>query len=173
MSGLSKDLVELKLPIKIGKKLVNQTPRRFAPAIMSKIKEEIERLLKSKFLRTARYVDRLANIVPVIKKNGSLRICIDFRDLNVATPKDEYAMPVAEMLVDSAVGFEYLNILDGYSRYNHIFITEEDVPKMKFRCPGALGTYEWVVMPFGQKNAGATYEREMNLTFHDFVEDFM
>ena len=133
MPGLSRDLVELKLPIKAGKKTVKQTPRRFAPAIMSKIKEEIERLLKSKFIRTARYVDWLANIVPVIKKNGKLRVCIDFRDLNAATPKDEYAMPVAEMLVDSAAGFEYLSMLDGYSGYNQIFIADEDVPKTAFR----------------------------------------
>ncbi|WJX39864.1 hypothetical protein P8452_27372 [Trifolium repens] len=136
MPGLSREMVELKLPIKAGKKPVKQLPRRFAPEIMSKIKEEIERLLKSKFIRTARYVEWLANIVPVIKKNGTLRVCIDFRDLNNATPKDEYAMPVAEMLVDSAAGFEFLSMLDGYSGYNQIFIAEEDVSKTAFRCPG-------------------------------------
>ena len=66
--------------------------------------------------------------MPVIKKNGTLRVCIDFRDLNQATPKDEYSMPVAEMLVDSAAGFEYLSMMDGYSGYNQILIVEEDVP---------------------------------------------
>jgi len=71
-----------------------------------------------------------------------IRICIDFRDLNLATPKDEYLMPVAEMHVDSAAGFEYLSMLDGYSRYNPIYIDEEDVSKTAFRCPGALGCYE-------------------------------
>lgn len=115
----------------------------------------------------------MANIVPVIKKNGTLRVCIDFRDLNTATPKDEYSMHVAEMLVDSSVGHEYLNMLDGYSGYNQIFITEEDVPKTAFRCPGALDTYEWVVMSFGLKNAGATYQRAMNSIFHYFIETFM
>src|ERR1043165_536008 len=118
MPGLSRDLIELKLPIKAGKKLVKKTPRRFAPTIMSKIKEEVERLLKSRFIRTARYVEWLANIVPVMKKNVKLRVCIDFRDLNVATPKDEYDMFVAEMLVNSAAGFEYLSMLDGYVGYN-------------------------------------------------------
>lgn len=70
-----------------------------------KIKQEVERLLKSRFIRTERYVKWLANIVLVINKNGTLRICIDFRDLNNATPKYEYSMPVAKMLVDSAAGF--------------------------------------------------------------------
>ncbi|CAJ2657252.1 unnamed protein product [Trifolium pratense] len=94
MPGLSRNLVEHRLPLRPDKKPVKQLPRRFAPEIMTKIKAEIERLLKCKFIRTTRYVEWLANIVPVIKKNGSLRVCIDFRDLNNATPKDEYSMPV-------------------------------------------------------------------------------
>ena len=129
MPGLDRSLVEMQLPIMEGKKPVKQTPRRFAPEILSKIKEEVERLLRCKFIRTTRYVKWIANIVPVIKKNGKLRVCIDFRDLNSATPKDEYPMPVAKMLIDSAAGHEYLSMLDGYSGYNQIFIAEEDVPK--------------------------------------------
>lgn len=152
---------------------MKQHPRQFALNVTSKIKQEIETLLKSRFIRTARYVEWLANIVLVIKKNGTLRICIDFRALNNATPNDEYSMPVAKMLVDSAVGFEYLSLLDGYSGYNQILIAEEDVPKTAFRCPGTLGTYEWVVMSFGLKNAGATYQRAMNAIFHDFIEKFV
>ncbi|CAJ2672886.1 unnamed protein product [Trifolium pratense] len=148
MPGLDRNLVEHRLPIRPDKKPVKQSPRRFAPEILSKIKEEIERLLRSKFIRTARYVEWLANIVPVIKKNGSLRICIDFRDLNNATPKDEYSMPVAEMLIDSAAGFEYLSMLDGYSGYNQIFIAEEDVAKTAFRCPGALAIKGQIVADF-------------------------
>jgi hypothetical protein len=62
--------------------------------------------------------------------------------------RGSYTMPVAEMLIDSAAGFEFLSMLDGYSGYNQIFIAEEDVSKTTFRCSGALGTYEWVVMPF-------------------------
>lgn len=140
---------------------------------MLKIKEEIERLLKSKFIRTTRYVKWLTNIVPVIKMNETLRVFVDFRDLNREAPKDEYQMPVIEMLVDLAAGYEYLSILDGYSRYNHIFIAEEVVPKTTLWCPSALGTYEWIVKPFGLKNIGVSYQRAMNLIFHDFIEEFM
>jgi len=68
----------------------------------------------------------------VIKKNGTHRVWIDFRDLNNATPKDEYPMLVAEMLVDSTTGFEYLSILGGYSGYNQIFMAKEDVSKEEF-----------------------------------------
>ena len=138
-----------------------------------KIKEEIERLKKCGFIRTARCVDWLANIVPVVKKNVTLRVYIDFRDLNQATPKDEYPVPVAEMLVDLAADLEYLSMLDGYSGYNQIYIAEEDVSKTGCRCPGALGCYEWIMMPFGLKNVGACYQRAMNYMFHDFIGKFM
>lgn len=63
-------------------------------------------------------------------------------------------MPVEEMLVDSTTGHKYLGMLNGYYGYNQIFIADEDVPKMEFRCPGALGTYQWMVMPFGLKILG-------------------
>ncbi|XP_050897903.1 uncharacterized protein LOC127104792 [Lathyrus oleraceus] len=112
------ELVEIKLPIMLGKKPIKQTLRRFAPEVLLKIKEEVERLLKCNFIHTTRYVEWIANIVPVIKKSDTLRICIDFRDLNDATLKDEYPIPVAEMLVDSAIGHKYLSMLDEYSGYN-------------------------------------------------------
>ena len=87
-------------------------------------------------------------------------------------PKDEYPMPIVDMLVDSASGHKILSFLDGYSGYNQIYITE-DVSKIAFRCLGAIGTYKWVVMPFGLKNAGATYQRAMNAIFHEYIGKFM
>ena len=90
MLGLSKEIVEHRLPLIPGAKVVKQPPSRFSPDIVLKIKEEVERLLKAKFIRTARYVQWMSNIELVMKKNGKLRVCVDFRDLNNATPKDEY-----------------------------------------------------------------------------------
>ena len=67
-----------------------------------KVKDEIERLLKLGFIRTTRYVEWLSNVVLVVNKNGKLRICINLRNLNLATPKDEYLMPVADQVVGTA-----------------------------------------------------------------------
>lgn len=130
--GLRRELVELKLSLQHSKNPIKQIPRRFALEVMSKIKDEIERILISQFIRTSRYIEWLVNIVLVIKKNKTLRVCIDFRDLTAATPKDEYPMHVVDMLVDLAAGFDYLNMHDGYSNYNQIFIADEDVKKTVF-----------------------------------------
>ena len=74
-----------------------------------------------------------------------------------ATPMDGYPMPIADMLVDAAAGHKVISFMDGNAWYNQIFMVEEDIAKIAFRCPGAIGLLEWVVMTFGLKNAGATY----------------
>ncbi|GKV39784.1 hypothetical protein SLEP1_g47502 [Rubroshorea leprosula] len=173
MPGLDRELVEHRLPINKGYKPYKQPPRCMSPEVILNVKEEVERLYKVGFIRTARYSEWLSNIVPVLKKNGKLRVCIDFRNLNLATPKDEYPMPVADLLVDGVARHRILSFMDGHSGYNQIFIAEEDISKTAFRCPGNIGTYEWVVMPFGLKNVGATYQRAMNAIFHDMIGRFM
>ena len=133
------------------------------------MKEEIEKLLKAKFIKPIRYVQWLENIVPMMKKNGKLRVCVDFRDLNAATLKDMYVMPIVVMLIDSTTNNEFLSFMDGFSEYNQILIAIDDIYKIAFRCLGSIGTFEWLVMPFGLKNAGATYQRAMNAIFHDML----
>jgi hypothetical protein len=92
------------------------------------------------------------------KKNTSkIWICIDFHNLNKAIPKDEYPMPIANMLINNASGHQVISFLDGNASYNKIFMAKEDMSKMAFRCPGFIGLFEWVVMTFILKNASATH----------------
>ena len=170
MPGLSRELVEHRLPIKPGFRPHKQAPRRFNPLMYDRIKAEINRLLEAGFIRPCRYADWISNIVPVEKKDsGKLRVCIDFRDLNRATPKDEYPMPIADMLIYAASSHKVLSFLDGNAGYNQIFMAIEGMSKTTSICPGFVGLFEWVVMTFGLKNAGATYQRAMNLIFHDLL----
>ena len=92
------------------------------PKVTIKVKEEIERLLKAGIIRTIRYAEWLSNIVPVIRKNSKLRVCIDYRNLNSATPKDEYPMLVVDLLVDGSTNYSIMPMMDGHSGYNHIYI---------------------------------------------------
>ena len=138
-----------------------------------KVKEEIEKLLKAKFIRPKRYVQWLANIVLVMKKNGKIRVCVDFTGLNVVTPKDMYVMPIADMLIDSTRNNDLLSFMDGFSSYNQILIAIDDISKTAFRCLGSLGTFEWLVMPLAFKNVCATYQRAMNAIFHDMLGHHM
>jgi hypothetical protein len=78
-------------------------------------------------------------------------------------------MPIADMLINNASGHRVISFLDGNAGYNQIFIAKEDTSKTAFRCPSFIGLFEWVVMTFGLKNVGATYQRAMNLIFHDLL----
>ena len=161
------------LPIKPEFHPFQQPPRRMSKEVELEVKEEIEKFLKAKFIIPTRYVQWLANIIPVMKRNGKLRVCIDFRDLNVVTPKDMYVMPIVDMLVDSTANNELFSFMDGFSRYNQTLIVIDDISKTAFRCLSSLGTFEWLVMSFGLNNASATYQRAMNVIFHDMLGHHM
>jgi hypothetical protein len=169
MSGLSRELVEHRLPIKSDFSPYKQPARRFNPIIQDRVKKEVERLLDAGFIRSFRYAEWVSNIVPVEKNTDKIRVCIDFHNLNKVTTKDEYPMPIADMLINNASGHRVISFLNGNAGYNQIFMTEEDMSKTAFRCSVFISLFEWVVMTFGLKNTGATYQRTMNLIFHDLL----
>jgi len=82
---------------------------------------------------------------------------------------DGYPMCVVDLLVDAAARHWIISFMDGNAGYNQIFMAEEDIPKTAFRCLGHVGLFEWIVMTFGLKNAGATYQRAMNFIFHEYI----
>jgi hypothetical protein len=145
MLGLDQKLVEHQLLIKPGYRPFKQAPRRIKSDFMADVKAEITRLYEAEFIRQCQYAERISSVVPVYKKNGKVRVCIVFRDLNNATPIDIYPMPIANMLVGAAAGHKVISFMDDNAGYNQIFMAEEDIHKIAFRCPRALGLYEWVV----------------------------
>jgi hypothetical protein len=94
---------------------------------------------------------------------------VDFRNLNRATPKDEYLIPVAGTLINAAAGNKIPSFMDGNAGYNQIFMAPEDIHKTTFRVPGVVGLFEYVVVTFGLKNASATYQHAMNYIYHDLI----
>ena len=95
MLGLDRSIVEHRLPLKKGFRPF-QRARQMKSEVLEKVKKEVQKLLDAGFIRPCRYAEWISNVVPVQKKDGRWRVCVDFRDLNRATPKDEYPMPVAE-----------------------------------------------------------------------------
>jgi hypothetical protein len=156
-------------PSKKGFWPFQQRARQMRTEVLEEVKKEIEKMLEAGFIRPCRYGEWISSIVPVQKKNDRWRVCVDFRDLNRATPKDEYPMPVAETLINAATGNKIMSFMDGNACYNQIFMAPEDIHKTAFRVPGAVGLFEYVVMTFGLKNADATYQRAMNYIYHDLI----
>ena len=109
----------------------------------------------------------MSNIVPVKKKNGQIRCCVDYRNLNRACPKDEFPLPNMDLLIDSVAGSIMFSFMDRFSGYNKIRMALKDEEKIAFRTP--ISNFYYTVMPFGLKNAGATYQRTMTAIFHDMM----
>ena len=101
------------------------------------------------------------------KKNGQIRCCVDFRNLNKTCPKDKFPLPNIDLLVDSATGNSMFSFMDGYSGYNQILMATKDAEKTAFRTP--IRNFYYTVMPFSLKNAGAMYQRTMTVIFHDMM----
>jgi hypothetical protein len=114
MLGLRREVVEHRLPIMSGFRPFKQKPRTFCLVMLPRIKDEIHWLLEANFIRPCRYAEWVSNIVLVEKKeSGKLRVCIDFRNLNRATPKYDYPMPIADTLINNASGNRIISFLDG------------------------------------------------------------
>ena len=112
------------------------------------------------------YSEWLANVIPIPKKDDKVRVCVDFRDLNKASPKDDFPLPYIDMLVDTTAGHSMLSFMDGFFRYSQILMAPED---MKTSFITKWGTYYYRVMPFGLKNAVATYQIATTTLFHDMM----
>src|SRR5450432_3937423 len=167
MPGLNTSIVQHHLPTNPMQPPVKQKLRRIKPQCSLQVKEEIMKQFNAGFLRTVTYPQWLANIVPVPKPNGKVRMCIDYRDLNKASPKDDFPLPHLDILVDNTAGYEMFSFMDGFSGYNQIRLAEEDQEKTAFISP--WGVWCYVVMPFGLRNAGATYQKAMVTLFHDMM----
>jgi hypothetical protein len=105
-----------------GGKPVQQNLHPVHPKKTATIKEEVEKLLKSDFIYPVPLTKWVSNIVPVTKNQGTIHVCVDYRDINKACPKDNYPMPFIDQIIDNFVGSVILSFMDGFSGYNVVYL---------------------------------------------------
>ena len=127
------------------------------------LKEEVDRLLKAFLVNESFYPTWLDNSVLVKKPNGKWRIRVNFTGMNKACPKDSFPLPRIDQLVDSTAGHALLNFIDAYSGYNQISMCEHDQEHTSFITD--RGLYFYIGMQLRLLNAGATYQRLVNMMF--------
>jgi len=157
------DLAPDTLPISIP-------PYRMAPAELKELKQQLQDLLNKSFIRPS-ISPWGAPVLFVKKKDGSLRMCIDYRQLNKVTIRNKYPLPRIEDLFDQLQGAVHFSKIDLRSGYHQLRIREEDVSKTTFRT--RYGHYEFLVMPFGLTNAPAVFMDLMNRVFRPFLDKFV
>jgi len=157
LRGVSCDIIEHKVDIDPKVRPKKQKLRKMADDKVTAVKAEVQWLLDAKVIREVKYPTWLANTVPVKKKNGKWRMCIDFTDLNKTCPKDDFPLPRIEKVVDDAANSQMMSLLDCFLGYHQIWTRKEDEEKTSFTTP--FGTYYFVRMPEGLKNAGQTFSR--------------
>ena len=167
MLGLSIEILEYQLPIRPECKLVQQKLRRVKPEMLLKIKEEVRKQFDTGFLEVAKYLEWVDNIVLVSKKDGKVRMCVDYRDLNRASPKDNFPLPHIDTLMDNTIKNSLFSFIDGFLGYNQIRMALENHEKTTFVT--IWETFFYKVMLFGLKNAEATYQRTMVTLFQDIM----
>ncbi|KAI3750191.1 hypothetical protein L2E82_20820 [Cichorium intybus] len=162
--------VEFRIDLIPGATPVAKAPYRLAPAEMQKLSSQLNELLSKGFIRPS-FSPWGAPVLFVKNKDGSFRMCIDYRELNKLTIKNRYPLPRIDDLFDQLQGSSYFSKIDLRSGYHQLKVQEEDVPKTAFRTH--YGHYEFVVMPFGLTNAPAVFMDLMNRVCRPYLDKFV
>jgi hypothetical protein len=167
LCGVNRDVIEHSLNVDPSFRPRKQRLRKISEDKAEGARNEVKRLLSAGVIREVMYPEWLANTVMVKKANGKWRMCIDFTDLNKACPKDEFPLPRIDSLVDATAYSELMSLLDCYSGYHQIWVKKEDEPKTCFITPS--GTYSYLRMPEGLKNAGGSFSRMTTKVLHSQI----
>jgi hypothetical protein len=151
MPGIDPRIVEHEIITYPDAKPVQKHLRAVNPRKAPTIKAEVEKLLNAGFIYLVPLTECVSNPVPVNKKQGTIRVCMEFCDLHTAFPKDNFLTPFIDQILDDCAGSEVFSFMDGFSGYNQIQIKSKDQHKMTFICP--WGTFAYWKMLFSLKNA--------------------
>ena len=123
------------------------------------MRKELSKLIEANIIFPIKHSSWVENLVPIRKKNGEIRLCVDFRDLNQASLRDHHPLPSMEKIMSKVNGSERFSFLDRFSGYNQVLVKESD--RYKTASTTKRGTYSYCKMPFGLTNASATFQNEI------------
>ena len=129
---------------------------------MPLIEKEVKRMYEAQIIAPIRYFDWVSNLVPTRKKTGEIRLCVDFRNLNKVSLKDNYPLPKMDHILQRVVGSSRISLLDGFFGYNQILVQPKDQAKTAFTTP--WGTFMYLKIPFGLMNTRETFQRVMDIS---------
>ncbi|KAL4016880.1 hypothetical protein IC575_024542 [Cucumis melo] len=162
--------VEFAIELEPGTVPISRAPYRMAPTELKELKVQLQELLDKGFIRPS-VSPWGAPVLFVKKKDGSMRLCIDNRELNKVTVKNRYPLPMIDDLFDQLQGATVFSKIDLRSGYHQLRIKDGDVPKTAFRS--RYGHYEFIVMSFGLTNAPKVFMDLMNRVFREFLDTFV
>jgi ribonuclease HI len=157
------EVIQHKIPLNKDTKPFIQKIRSFNPLLLPTMEREIKKLLDARIIIPLKYSEWISNLVLVRKKNGEIILCIDFRNLNKCSRKENYPLPKMEHMLQKVSGSKVMSFIDGFFGYNQIVVHPEDKEKTAFTTP--WGTFMYEKMPFGLMNVGATFQRAMDIAF--------
>lgn len=162
--------VEFTIDLLPGAEPISKAPYRMAPVELKELKEQLQELLDTGFIRPS--VSPWGAPVLFVKKTDvTMRLCIDYRELNKMTIRNRYPLTRIDDLFDQLQGAQYFSKIDLRSGYHQLRVKEDDVPKTAFRT--RYGHYEFLVMPFGLTNAPSVFMDLMNRVFSDYLDKFL
>lgn len=162
--------VEFTIDLIPGSAPISKTPYRMSPKEMQELKNQLQELLDKRYIRPS-VSPWGAPVLYVKKKDGGLRLCIDYRELNQVTIKNKYPLPRIDDLFDQLKGAGTFSKIDLRSGYHQLKVTNKDIPKTAFRT--RYGHYEFTVMPFGLTNAPAVFMDLINRVFRPYLDEFV
>jgi hypothetical protein len=165
--GVNRDVIEHSLNVDSSFIPRKQRLQKMSDDKAEGARNEVKRLLSAGVNKEVTYPEWLANTVMEKKANGKSRMCIDFTDLNKACPKDEFPLPRIDSLLGAAASSELMSLLDCYLGYHQIWMKKEDEPKTSFITPS--GTYCYLRMPEGLKNAGGSFSKMTAKVLHSQI----